>query len=266
MAHEVIKRVGSRAYRYRVERYRDPQTQKARSRWTYLGVVAPTAGDGSTATAPQVARRAPGDARARLLAAFERLAEREAYAAITAGAVATEAGLAHGTFYRYFRDKRDLFEHAIGRLQDDLARSAPSFAPPYGDREQERLRVRRWLEALFARRADHPGVLRAFYEALENDAALREARDVRRRERIATFATYLSALRAAGSVAPLPEAAVASALLALVEATFRSTAAARGSVDPIAVAGVIAVFDRAIFQADSGVSATPTRSPESKVK
>jgi len=41
MAHEVIKKVGRRAYRYRVESYRDPETKKVRSRWRYLGVAAP---------------------------------------------------------------------------------------------------------------------------------------------------------------------------------------------------------------------------------
>ena len=40
MPHDVIKRVGRRAYRYRVESYRDAETQKVRKRWTYLGVAA----------------------------------------------------------------------------------------------------------------------------------------------------------------------------------------------------------------------------------
>jgi AcrR family transcriptional regulator len=252
MSHEVIKRIGRRAYRYRVERYRDPQTQKMRARWTYLGVAAPPAGD-AAAEAPDArpVRRAAGHTRERLLDAFERLAEREPYAGITAGAISAEAGVAHGTFYRYFRDKRTLFASAIERLVEDLARTAPSFDPPYGSLDDERLRLRRWLAAVFARKADHPGVLRAFYEALENDPELRYAREARRRERAERFAEYLEALAAAGTIAPLPSVAAASALLSLVEATFRSAVAARGAIDVTAAAGVIAVLDRAIFQAGS---------------
>jgi AcrR family transcriptional regulator len=252
MSHEVIKRIGRRAYRYRVERYRDPQTQKMRARWTYLGVAAPPTDDVATeAQAERLVRRATRDTRERLLDAFERLANREPYAGITAGAISTEAGVAHGTFYRYFRDKRALFASAIERLVEDLARTAPTFDPPYGSREEERLRLRRWLAAVFARKADHPSVLRAFYEALENDPELRQAREARRRERAWRFSEYLEALAAAGTIAPLPAVPAATALLALVEATFRSAVAAGGPIDVTAAAGVIAVLDRAIFQAGS---------------
>ena len=71
MAHEVLKRVGANAYRYRVENYRDPATGKVRGRWTYLG-KAPAAGDGAAAPAP---RRRSSDSRERLLAALGREAE-----------------------------------------------------------------------------------------------------------------------------------------------------------------------------------------------
>jgi len=248
VSHEVVKRIGKRAYRYRVERYRDPQTQKMRARWTYLGTATPAADDAAAGDEARPVRRAARDTRERLLDAFERLAEREPYAGITAGAISVEAGVAHGTFYRYFRDKRALFTSAIERLVEDLARTAPTFDPPYGSRDEERLRLRRWLEAVFARKADHPGVLRAFYEALENDPELRAAREARRHERAGRFAQYLEALAAAGTVAPLPAVAAATALLALVEATFRSAVATRGPIDVTAAAGVIAVLDRAIFQ------------------
>jgi AcrR family transcriptional regulator len=250
VSHEVIKRVGRRAYRYRVDRYRDPQTQKMRARWTYLGITAPAAQNApGPSEESRPVRRATGDTRKRLLDAFERLAERESYAGITADAISLEAGVAHGTFYRYFRDKRALFTSVIERLVEDLARTAPLFEPPYGSRDDERQRLRRWLAALFARKADHPGVLRAYYEALEDDPELRQARETRRRERVERFARYLDALAAAGTIDALPAVPAATALLALVEATLRSGVAARGPIDATAIAGVITVLDRAVFQA-----------------
>ena len=253
MAHEVIKRVGRRSYRYRVESRRDPASGKLRPHWTYLGV----AGDpeASAAEAGRPVRRASCTTRARLLDAFERIAERERYGTITAGAVAAEAGVAHGTFYRYFRDKRDLLASALERVREDPARVAPSFDPPFASLEAERARVRAWLTAMFAKPADHPGVLRAFYDALESDTELRASVNERRRDRVAALAGYLSSLSAAGTIAVVRPEPLAIALLALVDATFRAEIGARNSTRAASsVAGAIDVFDRAIFAARPGPS------------
>ena len=51
VAYKVTKRIGGRAYLYRVESQRDPETGRRRNRWTYLG-------------------RAPGDGSAWLLSAL----------------------------------------------------------------------------------------------------------------------------------------------------------------------------------------------------
>jgi AcrR family transcriptional regulator len=253
VAHEVIKRVGRRAYRYRVESRRDSVSGKLRPHWTYLGVAGEADASGTSASRP--VRRASGATRSQLLDAFERIAERERYAAITAGAVAAEAGVAHGTFYRYFRDKRDLLTSALERVREDLARIAPSFDPPFGDAGAERLRVRAWLTAIFAKPADHPGVLRAFYEALEGDAELRASAGERRRDRVTALTAYLSSLSAEGTIAVVRPEPLATALLALVDATFRAEIVARESARMASsVAGAIDVFDRAIFAVSPGPS------------
>jgi AcrR family transcriptional regulator len=258
MSHDVIKRVGKRAYLYRVESRRDPESGKLRPRWTYLGVAPGADAGNETPSAPVIPSRAPRTTRSRLLDAFERIAEREPYASMTAAAVAVEAGLAHGTFYRYFRDKRDIFESALERVREDLARIAPSFDPPYGSRAQERRRMRAWLSAIFAKPADHPGVMRAFYDALEGDAQLRAAREMRRRERVESLARYLSALAAAGLISPVRAGPLASALLTLVEATFRGAIVSGESSDAAtAVIGAIDAFDRAIFEAGAEAAEPP---------
>jgi AcrR family transcriptional regulator len=248
MPHEVIKRVGRRAYRYRVESYRDPETKKVRSRWTYLGRVA-RHGDGlAPAAETAVARRAPLQTRERLIAAFERLVGRLPYAAVTAGMVAAEAGLAHGTFYRYFSDKRAVFTAALERTRDELERARPSFDPPIGTLAEERARVRAWIEAILVRPASNPGVLRVYFDILEVDEALRTARRERRLELIAALAGYLERLSDSYIVEVAEPAALATALLALVDAVFREAVVSGSAVEAATVAGVVAVFDRTIFR------------------
>ncbi len=249
MPHEVIKRVGSRAYRYRVESYRDPDTKKVRSRWTYLGrLVADGLPGGAEAAPAPVLRRAPLATRERLVDAFERLAGRLPYGEISAGAVAKEAGLAHGTFYRHFADKRSLFSAALERVRAELDRVIPSFAPPDGTLAEERARVRAWVEAILLRVPGRAGVLRALFEALENDAELRAERAARRAERVAAFSGYLTRLSASGTIALERPEPLAEALLALGDAVLRTAVIDRTVVDAKLAAGVVAVFDRAIFE------------------
>jgi AcrR family transcriptional regulator len=269
MAHEVIKRVGRRAYRYRVETYRDKATGKVRSHWTYAGAVQRDAGaaeDPNKNPLPAV-RRAPAQTRERLLAAFERLVARLPYAAVTAGMVAAEAGLAHGTFYRYFSDKRAVFLAALDRTREEFERARPSFDPPYGPLDAERTRVRAWAEAILRRPPSNPGVLRAFFEVLETDDELRVTRSRRRSERAAAFADYLSKLSAAKIASVGSPETLSAALLALLDGEFRNATVAGVPVDPMTVAGVLSVFDRAIFMAsEEGSSATESLGPESKTK
>jgi len=246
VAHEVVKKVGRRAYRYRVESYRDPATHKVRSRWTYLGVEPPGAGPEPAHDEP-VVRRASQATKERLVAAFERLVAREPYATVTAGMVAAEAGLAHGTFYRYFADKRAVFMAALERVREEFERSRPTFDPPYGPRERERNRVREWLEATLQRPAENPGVVRAYFDLLETDEELLAGRRRRTAERNATFTQYLEGLTRAGIVAAEAPGSLAAALLALADAVFRETLAAGAPVRPAIAAGVVLVFDRAIF-------------------
>ena len=113
MAYEVIKRVSGRAYRYRVESYRDPETRRVRGKWTYLGRV-----EGEGTLSPE--RKARPSSRDRLLDAVERLLETNELSAISTGMVASEAGLAYGTFYRHFRDLAHVVRDAMIRETANL--------------------------------------------------------------------------------------------------------------------------------------------------
>jgi len=263
MPYEVVKRVGLRAYRYRVESYRDPTTKKIRAHWTYLG----RAGQAPTPARRTLSPRA-ANTRERLIDAFERILEERPYARVSAGAVAREADLAHGTFYRHFSDKRSLLAAAIERLRDELARITPDFEPPFGNVAAERLRVSAWVSAVFATPREHPALLRAYLEALESDAGLRERRIERQRERMTALSRYLRALASAGTISvPRPDA-LAVALLALIDGTLRGAVVGAAAPDDATIAGVAEVFERAIFGVlpsmasvtmSSGCSATDKR-------
>lgn len=253
MAYEVVKRVGARAYRYSVESFRDPATKKVRSRWTYLGRAAAAVGSETT---PK--RRAPGQMRERLIDAYERLVEAGSAAGVSAGTVATEAGVAHGTFYRYFADKRAILVAALERVRDEFERASPTFGPPFGTRTAERARVRAWTQAICRHLPARAGVLRAWHEALETDPELREQRVRRRLLRVGALRDYLKELADAGIVFGVHPEPLATALVTLIEATFRESVAASSTADAALVEGVIELFDRAIFGVEAGGAATST--------
>ena len=252
MAHEVIKHVGTRAYRYRVESYRDPDSKRVRSRWTYLGRVENEAEMGAP-RATQSPRRERRPTRDRLLDAFACVAEQRPFGEITAGRVAEEAGLAHGTFYRYFRDKRAILLAAVERVRAEIERERPSFDPPYGSRISEQARVRAWTDAL-ARVPVSPGIIRAWYDALDHDPSLAGLRATRVAERTLALETYLVGLVAARTIDVERPASLAMALTLLVDAAYRSATLAGVPPDARLLAGVSDVFTRAIFTSPSKAS------------
>jgi AcrR family transcriptional regulator len=242
MAHEVVKRVGSRAYRYSVESYRDPASGKVRGRWTYLGRV-------DAGTAPR--RRGPeasAATRERLVAALERLLELRAFSEIGADDIATEAGVAHGTFYRHFRNKRDALIAAFERAKAEIERARPSFDEPLRDVASERRRVRDWVGKALGTPLSRPGFLRAWYATVDTDAELSASRRARREESAAAFAAYLSALARAGLTQIERPESLAASLLTIFDGILRAAVLDSARIDETTVAGACDVFERAIFQ------------------
>jgi AcrR family transcriptional regulator len=228
--------VRGRAYRYRVESYRD-EHGRARGRWTYLGPIESAAAV-TAAAAPLT--------RTRLLDALERLLERVEYAQITATAVSEEAGLAHGTFYRYFRNKRDAIRAAALRFAERAERVRASFTEPLESRDIERARLRSWAETILRLPVEGPGVLRAWYALVSTDAELAESRRARRSLATDELAAYLGRLVARGFASIDDPRAMARALSALVEGTFRRIVDGLGLEDAD-VSGALDVIDRAVF-------------------
>ncbi|HVA37808.1 MAG TPA: TetR/AcrR family transcriptional regulator [Candidatus Dormibacteraeota bacterium] len=242
MAYEVVKRVRGRAYRYRVEAFRDPVTGRSRGRWTYLGRIE----DGQTLPPEPPS---PGETRERLLAAVEHLLERTDHRRLTAGGVAREAGLAHGTFYRYFTDKDDALVQALERLKENAARlRAADVRDPLGTLAQERERLRRRCEEMLRGRAERRGLVRTWFALSATDPRVARMRRERRQQSVSEWAEYLDRLRVHGYVAFAASCAhLADALVTMLEGCVRRATSDDEGLGEPEIAAIAELVERAIF-------------------
>ncbi len=240
MAYDVTKTIAGRTYRYRVESVRDPATGKRRSRWTYLGRAE---GERSARPAP----KPRGDARARLLDALERLLERRDFADVTADAVASEAGLAHGTFYRHFRDKRDALRAALERVRENRGPALDALADDVAGAAEARAGIRRLVESVLRPPAEHPALLRAYYALGLRDEEFARERAERKAAASKRLREHLDALRARGLTELGDAEAAAAALFAMLDGFYREAVLDGDPLDDARIAGAAEVMERSVF-------------------
>ncbi len=95
--------------------------------------------------------------RRRILEAAEELFGRSAYEATTVQQIAAAAGIATGSFYRYFRSKRELLIELLRHLNGELRREMrEAIEGSTSQREVER----RGFTAFFRFFAEHPNLFR----------------------------------------------------------------------------------------------------------
>jgi AcrR family transcriptional regulator len=239
MAYEVTKTIAGRSYRYAVERVVDPATGKRRSRWTYLGRA-------GSAPAP-TPRPRRSDGRERLLDALERLLARSDFGAITAGAVAAEAGFAHGTFYRHFRDKRDALRAALERSREQRSPLVEMLLENLADVDEARAALRAFVSAVLRAPAQHRALLRTWYILSLSDEEAARLRRERKAKALEVLGGFFRALDARGfAQVPDPDTS-AAAVLALVEGIFRDAVLEGNAIEEPRVVAVTALVERAIF-------------------
>ena len=241
MSYEVTKRIAGRGYRYQVESIRDPETGKRRSRWTYLGRVV------AAGAAPPEPPKRRSNARERLLDALEGLLAERDFAGLTADAVATQAGLAHGTFYRHFRDKRDALRAALERVRERRGPAAESLRDDVRTRVQARAGLAAMIETTLRSPAEHPALLRAYYSLAERDEELAGERRARKAAAVRRIADHLAALTARGLATVRDPGTTAAALLAMVEGFYRDALIDGTALDDARIAGAVEVAERAVF-------------------
>ena len=237
MAYEVIKRVSGRAYRYRVESFRDPETKRVRGKWTYIGRV-----EGEGTLSPE--RQARPSSRNRLLDALERLLEANDLATLSTGMVASEAGLAYGTFYRYFKDINAAVRETMLRQSESIGKMCERFAEPLDTPTAESAKIVAWAEEILASAGMRPGLLRAWFIVSNSDAVLIEERRRLHTMTCEAAAAYLrrSALEKYVTI-EAPEI-VAYTILALVESSLRESVISRTPTSEKNIAGLAAMIAR----------------------
>jgi AcrR family transcriptional regulator len=239
MTYEVTKLVNGRPYRYRVRSERDPATGKSRNRWTYIG-------RGDTGRGPaQPKPRA--NAREALLDALERLLDRSDAADVTAGAVSVEAGLAHGTFYRYFRNRVDAIRALAERLRSARAAELGLIDEVPADAVAARAALRGWTAVLLRARTEHPGLIRALYSLSASDAELRAALHERRDSYSRRLTAWLEALAERGIIALAVSEAAGTVLFAMLDGIGRGALVAGVALEENHVTAAVDLVERAVF-------------------
>ena len=110
----------------------------------------------------------------------------------TTASISREVGLAEGTIFRHFTDKRDIIDAAI-RFLDGLMFPADAPAPP----SAPLVELRSFLAARIALLKAHPGYLRVLFSNEIGQAAPDGTFDLLRSLRQRSVATIISCLRRA---------------------------------------------------------------------
>jgi AcrR family transcriptional regulator len=241
MGYEVVKTIGARQYRYHVQSERDPQTGKRRNRWTYLGRVA---------SERDVAKVRPvrPNARLRLLEAAERLLEAGDASAVTVDAIAAAAGVAHGTFYRYFRDRSEALEELARHIRatrgvgdDHLLRDDVESI------EAARAGVRRWIVDKLRLTRELRATVRAWLALVASDARLAAYREERRQATLVRLREHITILTERGFAQVGDPASTAAGLFALVDGIMRTTILETDGLDEAGIVAAADIAERAIF-------------------
>ncbi|GAC1416648.1 MAG: hypothetical protein NVSMB64_26820 [Candidatus Velthaea sp.] len=241
MAYEVIKRIGGREYRYRVQSERDAATGKRRNRWTYLGRVS------SERVRAAEKRMRPSDTERRVLEALERLLERGDPKAVTADAIAAEAGIAHGTFYRYFKDRTAALEAFARHFRTTRGSAEENLRDGVASAAQARAGMRQWISEKLRAAVERPASLRVWYALMASDARLAAFRIERRAATLQRMSEHLTHLAARG-FAPLrdPEG-TAAALFAMIDGMISGAIVDAEPLDERRIAAAAEVAERGVF-------------------
>jgi AcrR family transcriptional regulator len=183
-----------------------------------------------------------------LLEAAEQLLAAGDASAVTVDAIASAAGVAHGTFYRYFRHRsaalEELARHirTVAGIDDDRL-----LLDDVATRAEARAGVRRWMieKLRFAR--ERRGSLRAWHALIGGDARLSAYREERRESTLLRLREHIERLSVLGYVHVADARATAAGLLALFDGIVRSSLLERDGLDDAGITAAADIAERALF-------------------
>jgi len=237
MAYEVTKLVHGRPYRYRVRSERDPATGKTRNRWTYLGRA-----DAEQPSTVRVRR----NARETLLDAVETLLATVPPDEVSAAAISSAAGLAHGTFYRYFKNRNEALLALFDRVRIESSGGDEMFDGVPASRADARADLRAWATMLVRKSERHGATMRAVYILSSRDEELMAYRQARRATVLRRVGAYLAVVYERGFAPAVDAAATAAVLFAMIEGLVRD-ALFGGGFDEARAAAAVDLIERAVF-------------------
>lgn len=148
-----------------------------------------------------------------LLEAARLVFETRGYQAATVGAITRAAETAHGTFYLYFRNKRDVFSRVVYQVCREMYEAGESAWDSGDPLESLRSGIRAFLEFFSV----HRGLWRALIQGALEDPQLESMWVELRRPFIERTERVLGALQESGTVQPLDTGVWAAALSSMVE-------------------------------------------------
>jgi AcrR family transcriptional regulator len=143
MGYEVTKRIKGREYLYIVEAYRDPQTNRRKTRWQYAGVV-----DNGEVQAPRTRTGRTRVTRDDFIGATARLLPTRDPEHITVDVIAASAGASRSAFYRHFRNQQEAMDAAIVRMGEESLHDMPPLNDKPRDLQEAKDTLRQWCAAL----------------------------------------------------------------------------------------------------------------------
>jgi AcrR family transcriptional regulator len=125
--------------------------------------------------------------------------ERDGYDRTTTAAIAAEAGIAVGTLYGYFRDKRSILLELIGRTTEEIADHVVKGLDPEAWRGADpRANTRALIDAIFHTRSFNPGMQRIVWERFFKDPEVRAAMETIERRVQGALTDLLASLKSEG--------------------------------------------------------------------
>ncbi|MEM7219718.1 MAG: TetR/AcrR family transcriptional regulator [Pseudomonadota bacterium] len=164
--------------------------------------------------------------------------------------IASEAGVAVGTVYAYFKDKRDILLEAIDDMTAEISAFVIRELDPVtlNDREPEEV-VRSLIDALFHSQRLQPGIQRILWERYFKDPKFQQPfDDIRSRIRVA-IDLFVSALDTRGLLRSIDRASASFVILNAVQWNATQSVLHEGTPDTEAAAAEMAdMIVRYLFQ------------------